>query len=301
MGPASRRAFLEGIGGLAGVLALSEAAAAQAERTAADDVFTPPGLTRDLPPEAGTFPRARFEQKAPFDLTKPADYQRAKQKVHGSLYGETTYLATMCRYVLCSPGKPAVPLINELEISTTYVEQPDPNGAPVQRAMISRVFIDAQTLEPRRELRNPATGALTRLPDQLFAVSVPMHLDADPTRPRAVGTVNESEPPPARFGDYIDFFGLAIRPGEGVHQPSMDTGAWRVLYAKLMDPKETTPLKAHYSFAALSRASLYGWTGYAKDDPTQILNTKTGLKVHRKSDIPEMFQRVLVAKYPTRF
>jgi len=297
-----RRDLMRSVGAAGAVLAV--AAALPWPAAAADDgeVFTPPGLPRDLPADAGRHPRATIAARVPFDLDDPAGYQLAKLKVQVNLIGRTSYLSVLTRHYLCREGVPAVPFVNELELFTMYIERPDADGLPVQRSMFTRRFLDAATNRPLRSLAHPGTGQTVTLRDTLFALSLPVKLSPDVTQkePSTIaGTVRETDQPYMRFGQYIDFVPLAIRQGEGAHQPSLDTSTWRTEYAALMDP-DTPLIDAHYAFAAFARASLYGWSGYVRGDATQMFSTKSGIKVNSPEALPALVRQLLVEKYPNR-
>jgi hypothetical protein len=85
----------------------------------------------------------------------------------------------------------------------------------------------------------------------------------------------------------------------GRHVPVGDTSVWRVNKAGLLNPRRRW-VDAHYSFAALLRASYMPWTGYAKNDSTQVLVSKAGIKVSALERFPLAVRRHLVERYPQR-
>jgi len=280
----------------------SAALAVSSAQSAEDDIYTPPGLKRELEPDAGKHPRPMLANQVPFNLDDPVSYQLAKYKVQINLVGKTSYLSVMTRHYLCREGVPPMPFANELELFTMYIEQPDPKALPVQRSLFTRCFLDPMTLQPMPSLIHPVSGQPFRLRNTLFALSLPLKLTPEHVmkEPSTVaGTVRETDQRYMRHGKYIDFVPLAIRQGDGPHQPSLDTSTWRVMYDRLMDPNSPL-LDAHYSFAAFARASLYAWTGFTKDNPTQMFTTKSGLKVNNVNELPALTKELLAEKYPDR-
>lgn len=284
-----RRELLVAAGGM-GVVAFAGSLATAGDRAGE---YVPPGLERDLPPEAGRLPRASFSSRGPFDLSDPREYTLARTKATINLVGHTAWLAVLTRHTLCPPGQPALPLANELELFTMWHER-TPDG-DVQRSIFTRVPLDPRTNRPTYELENPLTGNVVRLPDTLFALTLPVRLGEE----LHVRGTTEADQPWFRFQEYLDLVSLAVRAGEGPHQPSLDTSVWRVRHDELMDP-ERPLVNAHYSQSALVRASLVQWTGYEPDDPTQMLISKSGLKVNAREDLPESVHAWILTKYPER-
>jgi hypothetical protein len=250
-------------------------------------------MAQDLPPDAGSYPAAVYPRRTPFDLSDPRERALARLKVIVNLVGKKSYLSVMSRHFLCPPNQPPRAWVNELELFTMYLERL-PQG-DVQRSVFTRVFVDPESLEPVREVRNPFSRQVVPVGDRLFALTLPVRLDPQ----AAVRNVTESDLPVVRFGEWIDFTGLAVREGEGFHQPSFDTSTWRVKYAELQKPGRGL-IEAHYAFSSLLRGSLLSWAGMAADDPTQVLTTKSGFKVHDAARLPELVQRSIVARYPQR-
>lgn len=287
--PVNRRELLAAAGGL-GLVAFAGRLATAGDRAGE---YVPPGLERDLPPEAGRLPRASFLTSGPFDLSDPREYALARTKAMINLVGRTAWLAVLTRHTLCPPGRPAVPLANELELFTMWHER-TPEG-DVQRNIFTRVPLDPRTNRPTYELENPLTGNILRLPDTLFALTLPVRLGGD----LHIRDTTEAAQPWFHFGAYLDLVSLAVRGGDGPHQPSLDSSVWRVRHDELMDP-ERPLVDAHYSQSALVRASLVQWTGYEPDDPTQMLISKSGLKVNAREALPEAVHSWILDKYPER-
>jgi hypothetical protein len=292
-----RRHLLRGALGLGlGLAAMNRGtapASAQTASAAPPRSMTPAGMTRDLPADAGSFPPAVFPRTAPFDLSRADERALARLKVIVNLVGRRAYVSVMSRHFLCPPNQPPRPWINELELFTMFLERL-PAGA-VQRSVFTRVFVDPATLEPVREVRNPFDGSTLAVDDRLFALTLPLRLEAQST----VRNTTESELPIVRFGEWVDIANLAVREGEGFHQPSFDTSTWRARHAQLQNPRVGL-LDAHYAFSSLLRGSLLSWAGMARDDPTQVLTHKTGLKTHDPLSLSEPVRRLIVSRYPDR-
>jgi hypothetical protein len=255
--------------------------------------MTPPGMAVDLPADAGSYPPAVFPGSEPFDLDDPRQRSLARLKVLANLVGERSYLSVMSRHFLCPPGEPPKPWANELELFTMFLERL-PSG-DVQRSIFTRIFLDPQTLRPIDAIRNPFDGSAIKVGDRLFALTLPVKLETE----TQVRNVNESQLPLFRQGEWIDFPSLAVREGQGFHQPSFDTSTWRVRYADLQNRRRPL-IEAHYSFSSLLRGSFLSWSRMAKDDATQVLTTKTGHKVNESKALPELVRELIVERYPKR-
>jgi hypothetical protein len=295
---ADRRHFLGALGAgvaLASFLPLGSLA------IAAEKVRVPGGMQRDLPEDSGRYPRAVFDVPTPFNLDDLLGYQYARMKAMQSLAGRTAYVAILTRHQLCLPGVPPRPIVNELELFRMFMERL-PEGSPgageggaVQRSLFTRLFLDPRTNTPVREIKNPFSEARIELNDTLFALTLPVKFE----KARTVRAINEAEQPYMRFPPFVDFISLAIRSGDGPHQPSLDTSAWRANENELND-RARADVMAHYSYTALSKAGLFDWSGYKNEDPAQIVTSKTGLKVNRVEDLPQIVRDTIVAKYPER-
>lgn len=289
------------LGGLGAGFALASFLPLGSLALAAEKVRVPGGMQRDLPEDAGRYPRAVFDVAYPFNLDDQLGYQYARMKAMQSLAGRTAYVAILTRHMLGLPGVPARPVVNELELFRMFMERL-PEGSPgageggaVQRSLFTRLFLDPRTNAPIRETKNPFSDARIELNDTLFALTLPVKFE----KARTVRAINEAEQPYFRFPPFVDFISLAIRSGEGPHQPSLDTSAWRANENELNDPN-VTDVMAHYSYTALSKAALFDWSGYKNEDPAQIVTAKTGLKVNRVEDLPKLVRDAIIGKYPER-
>ncbi|MDX2142537.1 MAG: hypothetical protein SFV19_04220 [Rhodospirillaceae bacterium] len=296
----SRRSALQVSGGLTALFSSALILPWSKAHAESGEIFTPPGLQRDLAPDAGKHPRARIDARYPFDLDDPISFLHAKFKAQYNLVGATSYVSIRTRHHLCRDGIPSEPFVDELELWTIYIEQPADAKDPVMRAMFTRCFLDPESDRRMESFLNGKSSERIPLPYQLFSISSPVKFQpTGQVGAQTTATVREFDRRPNRFGHYIDFVNLAVRQKDGPHQPSLDTSTWRVSYERLMDPQSPT-ITAHYSFSALARASLYGWSGYAANDAPQIFSTKAGLKVHDTKDLPDLVKDLLISKFPNR-
>jgi hypothetical protein len=256
-------------------------------------IYTPPGIDRDLPTGAGNGKRFTIARTTPFDLSDPRDVAIARLKATVNLDGRKAWLSSLTRHYLCPPNRQPVPFVNELELFSMFLEE-SPAG-PVQRSVFTRTYCDPKTHAPTDHAVDPFTGRTLELGDVLFAVTTPVRLENE----MRVRNVVENAPEPFDFGTYVDFISLAVRNGEGPHQPSFDASVWRVQKKGLQDPSRPL-ISAHYSFSALLRAAYMPWTGYPNDDATQVLTAKAGVKVTAEQDLPPRVVELLVKRYPER-
>jgi hypothetical protein len=285
----SRRQWLSRAAAL-GSIAIPVAGWAQGSTTPS---MTPAGMAIELPADAGTHPPAVFPGREPFDLNDARERSLARLKVLVSLTGERAYLSVLSRHFLCPPGVPPKPWVNELELFTMFLER-TPAG-DVQRSIFTRVFVDPESLRPISELKDPFTGGVIPVGDRLFALTLPVKLEPE----AQVRNVNEAQLPLFRCGEWIDFPSLAVRVGEGFHQPSFDTSTWRVRYDDLQSRRKPR-IEAHYSFSSLLRGSFLSWSRMDRGDPTQVLTAKTGLKVNSPSALPTLVRELIADRYPNR-
>jgi hypothetical protein len=292
-----RRDSLLAFAGLAyGASLLDDAAAAAPPAAPARAAYTPPGLQRDLPPEAGTLPPAVIAARLPFDLQTAAGRRLARLKTIGNLVGRRNYMAFFTRHIWCAPGQPAVPLLNEIELMTTFLERSAAgvDAAVLQRIIVTRVPLDARTLTPVASVVLPG-GPRIALVDTLFAMTLPLDL-GDDAKPDAV---LQHDQPHFAFGADTAFTMFDPRAGAGSHQPRVDMSIWRAKTAELMDPARD-PIRAEYGFSAIMRANVFGWTELKDDDATQVLRQKIGFKTHALDELPDSVKRYILDVYPNR-
>lgn len=264
------------------------------------DVYTPRGLARDLPADAGTLPGATFARRGRFDLSDPVDLRLARLKTLASLSGSKTYFSTLSRHILCPPGKTPYPLVTEVELTTIFLERAEEHSPEqaVIRAVFTRVPLDPITFEPITALDIPYTGKRVRLRDTLFAGGNHL-IDVNPRDKSARDIMLQPDQPHYRFGDDMGFIMFDPREGTGEWQPRVDTVVWRVNYEKLMDPA-VDPVEADYTFSALMRASVFGWTGIDEDDRAQMFSMKVGKKFTSLEQLPSLTKKRIVDQYPDR-
>jgi hypothetical protein len=295
-----RRDAIAALAAFAAGLALPAAAA---DRSGSGNrIWSPGGLPHDLPPGALQRPRARVPRKPPFNLDDPMGRSLARLRVLQNFEGKTSYLAVLSRWLLCVPNKPPVPYLNEVELNTIFLTEPESKAAGkddelsfTQNAIFTRMPVDPVTLTPIQQVRNPVTGGMVDTPDTLFASSSQLKVGA----PGVADVLLQPDRPHFRVGRDIRFVMLDIRAGEGAYQPRVDTATWSIPYEILMDPRRAV-VDADYSYTALLRASVFASTGVAADDPTQLLILKTGIKVNSVDALPDFTKSTIVKSYPER-
>ena len=296
----SRRRLLAAMGGLMSGAVFSRAQAEEPQ-IGASGAYTPAGFPHALPAEALQQTLATLEQPRALNLDDPQDFRLARIKTNYSLHGDYAYNAYMSRHFVVTPDQTPYPLVNELELNVTFLTDGGPEfreqyeqGKLMLHGSFTREFLDAASLEPVSAIDVPAMNRRLTLAPTQFAFSLPMDLAPEPPDP----TLKE-ELKWYRFGDDVHFTNVAIFTATGERPPRMDTSVWQVRHAELMDPAHRR-LKAGYSFTASSYAALYAWTGLDVNDPTRIITSKAGIKVHTIDDLPALVRERILAKYPER-
>ncbi|WP_446831675.1 hypothetical protein [Candidatus Foliamicus sp.] len=297
----SRRTLLAVLGGLMGGSAFtrSSADAAQDEPSQA---YTPAGMKRTLPETALQEPLARIRQNGPFDLDDSRGLTMARLKAMFSMNGDYTYTAFMTRHFVVPIDRTPYALVNELELNVTFLTTGGPEfqddyeqGKLMLHALYTRVFLDAHDLRPVQTIDVPAMNKQLTLKNTQFALSIPMDLNPSAEGGDSLGDELTWYP----FGDDLHISSQAIPPVNAARPPRIDTSVWRVNLAHLMDPGHMR-LKADYSYCASFYAAVYGWTGLSIDDPTRVLTSKNGIKVHTLDELPALVRERILSKYPER-
>ena len=301
----NRRTLLVALSGLmsGAAFARSRDDAPQADNPQAGSTgaYTPAGFPHALPPEALEEPLATLEQPGALDLDDPEHLRLARFKTTFSLNGDYAYSAFMTRHFVVPPDSTPYPLVNELELNVSFLTTGGPDfrdeyeqGKLMLHGSYTRTFLDAATLRPVDAIDVPAMDRQLTLAPTQFALSLPMDLNPishDPTLKEELRWY--------RFGDKVHFTNVAVFTPTETRPPRMDTSVWQVKHADLMDPAHRQ-LKAEYSFSASSYAALYAWTGLGVDDPTRILTSKAGVKVHTIDALPELVRETILEKHPER-
>lgn len=301
----NRRTLLVALSGLmsGAAFARGRADAPQADSTQAGSTgaYTPAGFPHALPPEALEEPLATLEQPGALDLNDPEGLRLARFKTTFSINGDYAYSAFMTRHFVIPPDSTPYPLVNELELNVSFLTTGGPDfrdeyeqGKLMLHGSYTRTFLDAATLRPVDMIDVPAMGRQIRLAPTQFALSLPMDLNPIPHDPTLTEELRWY-----RFGDDVHFTNVAVFTPTETRPPRMDTSVWQVKHADLMDPAHKR-LKADYSFSASSYAALYAWTGLGVDDPTRILTSKAGVKVHTIDALPELVQELILSRHPER-
>ena len=298
----SRRTLLVAMSGL-----LSGAAFARSEgndsqpATAASEAYTPAGFRHALPPEALEEPLATLEQPGALDLNDPEGLRLARMKTMFSLNADYAYSAYMTRHFVMPPDATPYPLVNELELNVSFLTTGGPEfreeyeqGKLMLHGSYTRVFLDAATLQTVDAIDVPAMNRQLTLAPTQFALSIPMDLAPIPHDPTLTEDLRWY-----RFGEDVHLTNIALFEPSESRPPRMDTSVWRVKHADLMDPAHRR-LHAHYSFTASSYAALYAWTGLGVDDPTRVVTSKAGIKVHTIDALPALVRERILEKHPER-
>ncbi|MDX2142543.1 MAG: hypothetical protein SFV19_04250 [Rhodospirillaceae bacterium] len=268
-------------------------------KTQARAAYTPPGMQANLPEEAGRLERASFTQRGKFDLASPSGRRLARLKTIGSLDGQPSYMAYVTRHIWCAPNRPAVPLMNELELLTTFLERPpadeNKNGNTfLHRLIVTRVPVDPETLAPITSVKIPG-GPPIQLVDTVFAMTLKLDMSPD----AAPEPLLQHDRAHYELGEDTAFTMFDARSGEGPHQPRVDMSIWTVKTADLMSPA-VGALRSSYSFTAIMRANVFGWTELPSDDQTQVLRQKIGVKTPEFDSLPQSVKMHIVEAYPAR-
>ena len=296
----NRRTLLAGVGGLISGAAFARGQADDPQ-TGASEAYTPAGFPHALPAEALEEPLATLEQPGALDLDDPQGLRLARIKTSFSLNGDYAYSAYMTRHFVMPPDRTPYPLVNELELNVSFLTTGGPDfreeyeqGKLMLHGSYTRAFLDAATLRPVDKIEVPAMNRELTLAPTQFALSIPMDLAPVPHDPTLTEDLRWY-----RFGDDVHFTNIALFTPTESRPPRMDTSVWQVKHAHLMDPAHLR-LKAGYSFTASSYAALYAWTGLDVDDPTRIVTSKAGIKVHTIDELPALVRERILAKHPER-
>ena len=296
----SRRNLLVAMGGLIGGAIFARSRAGEPPAGQAE-AYTPAGFKRTLPAEAHDEPLATLTQPGALDLDNPEGFRLARIKTMFSLNGDYAYSAYMTRHFVLPQDHTPYPLVNELELNVSFLTTGGPEfreeyeqGKLMLHGSFTRVFLDAATLRPVDRIDVPAMDRQLTLAPTQFALSIPMDLAPVPHDPTLTEELRWY-----RFGDDIHFTNAAVFTPTESRPPRMDTSVWQVKHAELMDPAHLR-LKAGYSFSASSYAALYAWTGLGADDPTRIVTSKAGLKVHTIDALPALVRERILSRYPER-
>ena len=309
-----RRSLLKHFG-VAGALGPLMMTSAVTEARAQDEPIV---STVDLPSHFGD----KKGEPGVIDFTPPFDMSNALQnwystmKMTNNLIGAKTYIPMFTRAYILPQGKPASPLFGSMGFWTWILQKPDREEFPdaqegqlVQRALYTGRMLHPWSFEPVEELYNPVIDKMVKTEQSLWGESYLMtplgggesldretFLDADQyTRDR----IANGGLPKFRFNNQISVILAGIFQGEGSFQPRADSSIWSADYDELMDPEKDL-IKSEYNFTGIMRARNRRWLELGPDDPTQLLWSVKGQKVHSVDDFPEQIREWMQTEHPDR-
>lgn len=252
----------------------------------------------------------------PFDLNDFDQNWYMVMKITSNLIGAKSYVPIYTRGFILPRNKPAIPLFGHMGFWTWVLQKPDPEEFPdakegqlVQRALYTGRMLHPWTYEPADQLLNPITGKMANT--ELTVVSsrflITPIAGVEYVDRKAVDSVDEytrqrienGGVPYIRFGDQLSVLLADIHQGEGDFQPRGDASYWSVNYDDLMNPDKPL-INTDYSLAGIQRARVQKWLGLAEDDPTQIMWSLKGAKVHSIEDFPQQIREWAIREFPHR-
>jgi hypothetical protein len=307
-----RRVMLGGLAGALAASAFSSGAAAQTKDAAAAKVFNAYERKRSFlnnEMDGGTPWVAK--QQGNFDLDDPVQNALAKLKISGNLVGKRTYIPMLTRILIARDDLPGGLLLGAASMFTWQLQVPDPKaftglpeGSAIMRSMFTSVYLDPNTMQPVKELKNPYNGKMMELEDYIFVENFlifPMGGSIFVEEPQ-FSNDKPDVPKPALikpWGDELILFNGGIYKEPGKHQPRFTENTWRSPAADVMNP-DVALVRTGYNFMGINKAFEKPWTGFGMDDRDSMVSLATGKKVHRPEDLPDFHKRVLVERHPDR-
>ena len=268
-------------------------------------IYTPEGFERALPADALDGQRAIIQSPSRIDLDTAVGQRFARLKSIFSVDGDYSYSAIVTRHVLVPLDSTPFAVVNELEFNTTFITTALPEGLidlnsrdpqlVTLNSLYTRRFLDPVSMEPIDSIHLPQIDRTLSLTDTLFSFRFSMDL----SRRTAAGAILQENMPWYRMGNNVHLTALAIPEATPSKPPRMDTSLYSVSGTAL-ENVSVRRLNADYYYSASSSASLFGWTGYAPDDPVRINSSKAGIKVHTVDELPDLVKTMLIERYPDR-
>ncbi|MEM6681071.1 MAG: hypothetical protein AAF607_02415 [Pseudomonadota bacterium] len=246
-----------------------------------------------------------------FDVNDPIENRLARLKMTNNLIGKRTYIPMLTRLVIGRDQLPGGVVLGAAGMFTWQLQEPDaaefgelPEGTAVMRSMFTATYLNPETMEPVKTLKNPVNGKMMALEDYAFVenfltfpkggsrfVEERQFSDDDPDKPK----MSLIKP----WGDELVLYagGTYSKPGD--HQPRFTENMWRCKKADVMDPNKTL-IEMSYTFMGANKAFEKPWMGYDTNDNDMLFSLAIGQKVHRPEDIPDFHKRVLVENHPDR-
>lgn len=250
-------------------------------------------------------------QTGNFDLEDPLQNRLALLKMSNNLVGARTYIPMLTRIMLAREDQSGGRLLGSAGMFTWQLQVPDPKdfpnvpeGTALMRSMFTAVYLDPETMEPVKELRNPYNGKMMELEDYLFTenfLNFPKGGSLFIEEPQFANDSPDKEDPKLfrKWGDELVLFNGGVYKEPGAHQPRFTENIWASAYDKVMDP-DADRIDMRYSFMGVNKAFEKPWAGYSTADEDLFMSLAYGRKVHRPEDLPDLHKRVMADRYPDR-
>jgi hypothetical protein len=251
------------------------------------------------------------KQQGGFDLADPEQNNLAKLKMTANLIGSRTYIPMLTRILIGREDLAGGLLLGGAGMFTWQLQEPDPrefpnlpSGSAIMRSLFTSVYLDPNTMQPVKELKNPFNGKMMKLEDYVFAENFIIFPKGGSVfvEERQFANDNPDVPKPAlikEWGDELILFNGGIYKEPGKHQPKFTENTWRSPAADVMNP-DVPLVRTGYNYTGINKAFQKPWTGYTLADRETMSSLATGKKVHRADDLPDFHKRVLAEKHPDR-
>lgn len=251
-------------------------------------------------------------KKGNFDVNDPEDNRFARLKMTNNLIGKRTYIPMMTRMVIGRDQIPGGRLLGAASMFTWQLQVPDPEefkdipeGTALMRSMYTARYLDPETMEPVKSLKNPFNGKMMELEDYIFVenfltfpkggsrfVEELQFANDDPEKPRT--TLIKP------WGDDLILYSGGTYSKPGNHQPRFTENTWRSSTKDVMNP-DVNLVETNYNFMGANKAYEKPWAGYTEGaDSDMLYSLATGKKVHSAEDLPDFHKRTIAEKYPER-
>lgn len=310
-----RRMMLGALAGAAGLLAGSIHSGARAQGRETDEngeeIFNSYNRSRVFNKNEMDGTPWKVNKTGNFDLEDPIDNRLATMKMTNNLVGERTYISMLVRMMLGREQEPGGRLLGGASMFTWQLQVPDPQefpglpkGTALMRSMYTSRYLDPETMEPVKHLKNPYNGKMMELEDYNFVenfLSFPkggsrfveelQFADDDPDKPDP----NLIK----KWGDELVLFSGGTYSKPGKHQPRFTENMWRSPMKDVMDP-DVSLVDTNYNYMSSKKAYERPWAGYSTADEDLLVSLAAGKKVHSPEDLPDFHKRLLAEKYPER-